>query len=69
MKTLLVILFFLGVFMGMFFVLSAIGLLWCNTYAEIVKNPNWFMMYSLFLGWWIAAFPTHELSEKYNIQY
>jgi len=67
MKTLFLILFFTGVFMGFFFLMSSIALLWCDTYAEIIKNPNWFMMYTLFFGWWLAMIPTIEMSNKYDI--
>ena len=67
MKSLLLMIAFTAIFMGAFFIMSAIGLLWCDNYHDIVGNPNWFMMYTLFFGWWIAAIPTHELYEEvYN---
>lgn len=53
--------------MGFFFLLSAIGLLWCDSYVEIIRNPNWFMFYTILLGWWLAMIPTIELSKKYDI--
>jgi len=64
MKSLLIILCYTGVFMGMFFLLSTIGLLWIDSYHAIISDPNWFMMYFLFFGWWMAALPTKELYDK-----
>lgn len=69
MKTLLAILFFLGVFMGMFFLLSLIGLLWVDSYKTIISDNGWFMAYTLFLGWWIAMIPTIEITNKYKIDF
>jgi len=69
MKTLLAILFFLGVFMGMFFLLSLIGLLWVDSYKTIISDNGWFMAYTLFIGWWIAMIPTIEITTKYKIDF
>jgi hypothetical protein len=63
MKALKILFFYLTVFMGTFFIFSAIGLLWCDSYSQIIRNPNWFMMYTIFLGWWIALMATHEVYE------
>lgn len=60
MRSLLVILIYTGTFMGFFFLFSTIGLLWSESYSAIVGNHNWFVFYALFLGWWLAAFPTRE---------
>ncbi len=55
------------IFMSVFFLLSAIGLLWCDSYRAIISDPNWFMMYTILIGWWVALIPTHELYEEvYN---
>jgi len=67
MKSLLLMIIFTGIFMGAFFALSAIGLLWCDSYRAIISNTDWFMCYFLFIGWWVAMIPTHELYEQvYN---
>lgn len=63
MKTLIIIGFFLLVFFTTFFVLSLVGLLWCQTYTEIIRNPTWFMMYTLFIGTWVGLISTHEVYE------
>lgn len=66
MKSLFVILIYTGTYMGVFFLMSLIGMLWSDSYHAIVSNPNWFMMYSLFFGWWIALFPTREYYMHYQ---
>jgi len=60
MKSLIAILIYLGTFMGMFFLLSAIGLLWADNYNAIVSDNGWFMAYAMFFGWWMAILPTRE---------
>lgn len=66
MKSLLVILTFTSVFMGMFFLLSTIGLLWIDSYYSVVSDQDWFMAYFIFIGWWVALFPTKEVHDKIN---
>jgi hypothetical protein len=51
--------------MGYFFILSFVGLLWCPSYKEVITNGTWFFIYSLALGWWLAAFSCIEYYEKY----
>jgi hypothetical protein len=59
MKSLFAILIYLGTFMGMFFVLSMIGILWTD-YTTVISDDSWFMCYTVFLGWWMGIFPTRE---------
>jgi hypothetical protein len=63
MKSLIAILIYLGTFMSMFFVLSLIGTLWFN-YTDVISNNGWFMVYSMFFGWWMSIFPTREYYVK-----
>ena len=60
MKSLTLIFIYAFTFLGIFFSLSAIGLLWNDSYRAILADHTWFMMYTLFLGWWLALFPTRE---------
>lgn len=60
MRSLILMLIFTATFMGMFFLMSLIGLLWCDSYHSIVSDHSWFMKYSIFFGWWLALFPTRE---------
>ena len=60
MKSIIAILIYVGTFMGMFFLLSSIGLLWADSYYAVVSNNHWFILYSMFFGWWISLFPTRE---------
>ena len=61
MKALKIITVFLLVHFSLFFVLSTIGLLWCDSYTEIIRNPNWFMIYTLFIGTWVALIVCLEI--------
>jgi hypothetical protein len=55
-----IILVILASFMGLFFLLSLIGLLWVPTYKEIISNLDWFSIYSLLIGWWISPLIADE---------
>lgn len=59
MKTIVLMLIYLGTFMGMFFLLSCIGMLW-QSYVSVISDRSWFVAYSMFLGWWISLFPAGE---------
>ena len=65
MRFILLIILFLSCFMGYFFILSFVGLLWCPSYKGVITNGTWFFIYSLALGWWLAAFSCIEYYEKY----
>lgn len=60
MKSLILMLIYTATFMGMFLVLSSIGMLWNQNYRDILSDHTWFMIYTLFFGWWLALFPTRE---------
>ena len=53
-------------FMGVFFSLSLIGLLWHDSYYAIVSNGGWFMAYTIFFGWWLSIFPTREYYKQHE---
>jgi hypothetical protein len=60
MKSINLILIYLGTFMCLFFLFSCIGLLWIDSYHTIISNNGWFMCYSMFFGWWTSIFPARE---------
>jgi hypothetical protein len=68
MKTLALFLIYTATWMGVFFLLSLIGLLWNDSYYAVISDHTWFMMYSLFFGWWISIFPAREYY-KHNEEY
>jgi len=43
-----------------FLTISLIGLLWADSYHNVISDPNWFIAYSISIGWWLAAFPARE---------
>jgi len=59
MKSIILIGTYLVSFVLFFLLLSLIGVFF-TPYSEIITNHNWFMVYSMFLGWWLAIFPARE---------
>jgi uncharacterized membrane protein len=67
MKSIILIGTYLVSFVLFFLLLSLIGVFF-TPYSEIITNHNWFMVYTMFLGWWLAIFPAREYyisQEKY----
>lgn len=64
MKSLLAIIIYATTFLGFFFLTSILGLLWIPTYLQVIKSPEWFLIYTLTLGWWVALFPLREYYMK-----
>lgn len=60
MKSLILFFIYISTLMIGFLTISLIGLLWADNYYNVISNPNWFIAYSLFIGWWLAAFPARE---------
>lgn len=55
------------VFMGYFFLLSTIGLLWIESYKEIISCQDWFYLYSMLIGWWVSWLAVEGFSKKLDI--
>ncbi len=66
MKFLYLTLVFFIVFIGLFFLLSLVGLIWAN-YHTVINEPNWIGMYTILIGWWIAL--TVVIEEAHRIEY
>jgi hypothetical protein len=51
-------------FIAMYFVLSLFGSIigGCD-YSTVLEERGWFIMYSLFLGWWLALIPANDVYE------
>ena len=48
-------------FMAMYFVLSLFGCLFVEgDYNDVLSDTQWFIMYTLFLGWWVALIPARD---------
>ena len=60
MKSLILIVIYVGTFIGLFLLFSLIGLLWNDSYSSIIRDGNWFFLYSVVFGWWLAIFPARE---------
>lgn len=59
MKSIILVTTYLLSFILFFFIISSIGLLWSSP-IDVYTSKNWFMIYSMFLGWWLAIFPARE---------
>ena len=59
MKSITLILIYLGTFMALFFLLSCFGMLWFS-YIQVISDEGWFICYTVFFGSWLSAFPTRE---------
>jgi hypothetical protein len=59
MKSIILVTTYLASFVLFFFIISSVGLLWSSP-IDVYTNKNWFMVYSMFLGWWLAIFPARE---------
>ena len=68
MRSLILIFIYTATFMGGFFVMSFIGLLWNDSYYAIISEHGWFIAYTMFFGWWISILPTREYY-KHHEQY
>jgi uncharacterized membrane protein (DUF373 family) len=61
MKNTAALVVFITTFITMYFVFSLVGSVFCSyNYQLVISSPDWAMMYSMFLGWWIAMIPAIE---------
>lgn len=71
MRVTLYLLACLATFMTFYFILSGIGCLFLTEsnqkYVDVVSNLNWFMLYTLFFGWWITLICNIELYTRLKI--
>ena len=63
-KSLAAIGLFFAVFFMLYFLLSGVGVMFGNTYAECVGSIGWFVLYSLF-GAVIAGMISQEFYEEF----
>ena len=63
MKSIILMFVYLGSFTLIYLMLSLIGALF-YPYKEVINNSDWFIVYTLFFGWWLAMFPAREYYVK-----
>lgn len=71
MKTIFLISIYIASFMLFYLMISLLPAVFLP-YKEIISSRNWFMGYTMFFGWWLAAFPALEYrkrNEAYFNQY
>jgi hypothetical protein len=62
-KYFILFIIFIAVFAALFFILSLFGMLWTN-YNTVITDPNWFMFYTLTIGWWTSLIVAHDYYEQ-----
>jgi len=71
MKVTIFIVACIATFMTFYLLLSGIGCLFLQGkdegYTDIISNLSWFMIYSMFFGWWITMLCNIELYNKLKI--
>lgn len=65
MKTLFVIVLFFITYIGLFLLFSLLGLIW-TSYYDSIMDQGWFGVYTVFLGWWLAAIPCRLFYKKHK---
>ncbi len=61
LKRFLSLILVLFIFMGYYFILSSIVLLFGYVYIETISNLSWFITYSLLIGWWLTWITIFEI--------
>ena len=62
MKNTLELLVYIISFIGFYLLLSLVGLIITErTYLQCIRNFDWFGIYSVLLGWWLAAIPCFDI--------
>lgn len=59
MKSINCILIYFGLYLGFFYVLS-LATVPFGSYLSTIQDKNWFMIYSIFFGWWLPIYPVME---------
>lgn len=71
MKTIFLISIYIASFMLFYLMLSLLAMVFMP-YQEAISDREWFVIYTLFIGWWVAAFPALEYrrcNEEYFNKY
>jgi len=59
MKSFILVSIYITAFVMFFLLLSLVGMFF-NPYTIVIHSQGWFMVYTLFIGWWLASFPARE---------
>ncbi len=69
MKSLTLLAIYIASFVIIFLMLSFIGWVFNGNYIEIVRDNTWQIIYTVFIGWWVAIFPAKEYTLKYEEEF
>lgn len=54
-ENLFLILLYVGQAIGFYLLTALIGMIWADSWRELIHNDGFNTMYWLFIGWWIPA--------------
>jgi hypothetical protein len=60
MRTLVLIAIYVASFIIIFLMLSCIVFIYVRSYNAVLTHIGWQIMYTVCIGWWLAAIPTRE---------
>ena len=69
MKNTITMVVYIITFFAMYFIISMFGIALGCDYKSVIENEGWFVVYSVFLGWWMAfltAQDAYNIIEKKN---
>lgn len=55
----------LSIYIIIYLLLSLIALLFNISYKEAISEPQWFILYTIFIGWWTTTLATWTMWEKW----
>lgn len=67
-KLILLAIIYIASFIIIFFITSLSGYVFIGSYKAVIYCTAWQVMYSFFIGWWMAIWPAREyylLNEEY----
>ena len=67
MKYIVYFVLFFILFIGYYMLFSVTGLLFGINYSECIGCVDWFLIYSLFVGWWIVIISLDPFNKYYQI--
>jgi hypothetical protein len=60
MKTLLLLAIYIASFIIIFFIASLPACIFVGSFKAVIYNNLWQLMYTFFIGWWMASFVARE---------
>lgn len=69
MKSLLLLAIYIASFIIIYFIVSFPAYIFVGSYKAVIYNSTWQLMYTLFVGWWLAVYPAREYYIKHEKEF